>query len=83
MSLHHCEENLALKLPVTTDKDGLRLFHLKVLHIGYKQLKLITILTWGTINQRYYDLLLLKLMSNSSASLKYGKYITRTERNSL
>ena len=26
MSIHHYEENLALKSPVTTDKDGLRLF---------------------------------------------------------
>ena len=26
MSLHHPEEDLALKSPVTTDKDGLRLF---------------------------------------------------------
>ena len=26
MSLHHHEEDLALKSPVTTDKDGFRLF---------------------------------------------------------
>ena len=29
MSLHHHEEDIALKSPVTTDKDGLRLCHLK------------------------------------------------------
>ena len=28
MSLHHHEEDVALKSPVTTDKDGLRLFYL-------------------------------------------------------
>ena len=71
MSLHHHEEDLALKSPVNTDKDGLRLFmSLKRFpKLDIKQLKLSTILTW---EQQITDnhLFLLKLISNSSASLK-------------
>ena len=48
MSLHHHEEDLALKSPVNTDKDGLRLFmSLKRFpKLDKKQLKLSSILTW-------------------------------------
>ena len=47
MSLHHHEEDLALKSPVTTDKDGLRFFMSlkKLSRLDENNSNLITILS--------------------------------------